>query len=334
MLLTRARFILCFSMLVASGSSASAALLVYEPFDYQAGSGLLDQNGGIGFAGDWTGRNNNDGAVPAGSTAIQAAGLSHPSNPGALPTQGGSVLINGSSGVAEPAREFSAAARAAIAGSSTTWVSFLAQRQGQTTDPNTTNLPNNPYPRGVNFSLFRTDLATNSEVAGFGNSSNATDNTWSIIPLGGGGNREGAYDPAGGVQGGGPVTPGAATFPWNELQWAVIRVDHFAGNDDIYMWLSPDPDVEPSILDADATILNTDTNAIDYANIGAMRPFVGSQQGTVGAANWRPAGVLALDEIRIGTTYADMTATSVIPEPASLVLLSLAAIAFGLRRHG
>src|SRR5690606_24400984 len=129
--------------------------------------------------------------------------------------------------------------------------------------------------------------------------------------------------------GGGPETPGAATYPWNELQWAVIRIDLQAGNDDIYMWLSPDPNVEPSTADADAMILSTDTNAIDYNDIGALRPFVGAVQGTVGADNWRPAGVLALDEIRIGTAFADMTATSVIPEPTSalLALLALAGLA-------
>ena len=320
--------------LCATVAPLHAALLVYEPFDYVAGSELTNLNGGEGFAGDWTGRNNSDGAVPATSTAIMGSSLAHPTHPGGLPTQGGSLLINGLSGTAEPAREFSAAARAAISSSSTTWVSFLAQRQGETTDPNTTNLPNNPYPRGVNVSFFRNDLATNSEVVGLGNSSNATDNTWSIIPLGGGGNREGSYDPAGGVQGGGSTTVGATTFPWENLQWAVFRIDHLAGNDNVYLWLSPDPTVEPSIASANATILSTDTNAIDYSNIGALRPFVGAQQGTVGAANWRPAGELVLDELRVGTTYADMTRTSVIPEPSSLALVSLTALALlsGRRR--
>lgn len=321
--LARCRFLVAavaVACTAVSLSTAQADLLVYEPFDYQEGAGLLGLDGGSGFGAAWTGRNNNAGAVPAGSTAVQASSLAHPSLPGSLPTQGGSMLINGLSGTAEPAREFSAGARASISAAPTLWISFLAQRQGETTDPATTNLPDNPYPRGVNMSLFRTDLATNSEVVGIGNSSNATDNTWSIIPEGGGGNREGAYNPPGGVVGGGPDTPGAATFPWNDLQWAVIRIDHQAGNDDIYMWLSPDPDVEPSIVDADAVILSTDANAIDYSDIGALRPFVGAQQGDVGQANWRPAGVLALDEIRIGTAFADMTATAVIPEPTSILL--------------
>lgn len=329
-------FLAASAMLVACGvNTVNAALLVYEPFNYQEGAGLLGLDDGIGFSGAWTGRNNNAAAVPAGSTAVQASSLAHPSLPGSLPTQGGSILINGLNGTAEPAREFSVEARASIAAAPTLWISFLAQRQGETTNPATTNLPGNPYPRGVNMSFFRTDLATNSEVVGFGNSSNATDNTWSIIPLGGGGNREGAYDPPGGAMGGGSDPPGAATFPWNDLQWAVIRIDLQAGNDDIYMWLSPDPNVEPSILDADATILSTDTNAIDYNNIGAMRPFVGNLQGTVDAAGWRPAGVLALDEIRIGTAFADMTATSVIPEPGTVLLSVLAMLGIAtVRRRG
>jgi hypothetical protein len=311
----------------------NAELLVYEPFNYLEGAGLLGLNDGIGFSGAWTGRNNNAAAVPAGSTAVQASSLAHPSLAGSLPTQGGSMLINGLSGTAEPAREFSVDARASISSASTLWISFLAQRQGETTDPSTTNLPGNPYPRGTNMSFFRTDLATNSEVVGFGNSSNAADNTWSIIPLGGGGNREGAYDPPGGIAGGLPENAGAATFPWDELQWAVIRIDNQAGNDNIYLWLSPDPSVEPSILDADATILAGDGNGIDYADLGALRPFVGATQGTAGAANWRPAGVLALDEIRVGTTYADMTATSVVPEPGTVILSLLAVICAGATRR-
>lgn len=322
------------ALLLPSTNDALAGLVVYEPFDYAPGAELTNLDGGGGFGGDWTGRENNDGNVPGGSTAVQAASLAHPTQPGDLPTAGGHVLITGEFGTSQPARDFGAVAKDALAASSTTWISFLAQRQGRVTDPMNTNWPDNPYPRGVNVSLFREDVAANDELVGVGNSSNAIDNTWSIIPNGSGSSREGAYDPPGGLVGGGPENMGAATFPWNELQWAVIRIDHTAGNDDIYLWLSPDPSTEPNTADADAAVLNTDDNAMEYGALGAIRPFIGNQSGTPGGADFRPFGVLALDEIRVGTAYADMTGTDVIPEPASLVLLVLSGLAAaGLRRR-
>jgi hypothetical protein len=319
---------------------ASAVLVAYEPFEYTAGSEILGLDGGGGFGAAWTGRVNNPANVPAGTSAVQAASMAHPTQPGDLPTIGGSMLLDatqpaGTTATTQPARDLSAQAKSILAAAPTTWFSFLAQRQGVATDPMISNLPNNPYPRGVNLSLFRQDVATDDELGGFGNSSNATDNTYSIIPDGGGSNREGAYDPPGGLVGGGPTNVGAATFPFQNLEWVVVRVDHLAGVDDIYMWLSPDPLSEPSTASADATILNTDANAFDYGNIGAIRAFVGNQAGTVNAANWRPAGAIQLDEIRLGTTYADMTSTSVVPEPASLALLVLGGLgALAYRRRG
>lgn len=301
----------------------SADLWVYEPFDYAEGSELTDLDGGGGFLGDWTGRGNNDGNVPAGSALLTDDSLDHPS--ASLPTQGNSVLITGEFGTTQPAREFSTAAKDALAAAPTTWISFLAERQGEVQDPPASG--DNPYPRGVNVSFFRQDLATDDELVGVGNSSDATDNTWSIIPDGSGSLREGAYDPAGGVTGGGPETPDADTYPWDELQWAVLRIDHQDGNDDIHLWLSPDPNVEPDVNDAVASISNTDDNAMDFAGLAAVRPFIGDASGG------RPFGVLALDELRVGTSYAAMSSTMVVPEPTGLMLATLAGLALVSRRR-
>lgn len=330
--------------------AANAALLVYEPFDYQAGSELYDQgtmtglNGGGGWAGAWTGRNGNTAAVPAGMTSIQASSLQHPTQPGDLPTSGGHVRINGSTTSTtstEPTRQFSATATATVAASSTLWYSFLAQRVGDAVDPASTNIANNanPYPRGVNASMFHGNATVASpaatEALGIGNSSNHINNTWSIVPNGAGGNTEGAYNPAGATPGltGAPTTPGATPFPFNDLQWVVVRLDlnGTSATDSAYMWLSPDPLVEPNIANAQAAILSSDTNSFNYDGIGSFRPFVGSQQGTAGMGNFRPAGGLLLDEVRIGTTYAAMTGTVVVPEPASLVMLVLGGLALALR---
>jgi MYXO-CTERM domain-containing protein len=117
----------------------------------------------------------------------------------------------------------------------------------------------------------------------------------------------------------------------------VLRIDHVGDAtvaDNAYLWLNPNPLVEPLIANADVTILSGDTNSRDLSNIDFVRPFVGNAQNTAltggfPATNWRPFGVLAVDEIRLGTTYADMSA---VPEPAALGLLALGGL-LRLRRR-
>ncbi|QEG35420.1 PEP-CTERM sorting domain-containing protein [Bythopirellula goksoeyrii] len=317
---------LAIALAVCVTRHADAELLVYEPFDYAATSELTNLNGGGGWGGDWTGRENMDSNVPANTAVIQGSSLAA----AGLTTIGGSLLIDATAGTSQPARSFGSYAISKIGGAgNTTWISFIAQRQGAT---DTSGWPDNPYPRGVNFSLFAS-LASDDELMGIGNSSSAADNTWSLIPDGGGGNREGAYDPAGGVAGGGPETPGAATFPWNDTHWAVLRIDHLAGMDDMRLWLSPDPNVVPLDADADITLLAGDSNNTDDMDaLEAVRAFVGAGRTSGGFP--QPTGVLALDEFRVGTTYADMTGTVVtVPEPSSLVLLGLGGLALIRRRR-
>lgn len=333
--LTRFLVISCCAAVFAAVmvSTASAVLLVYEPFDYDVDDQLYDPNtmtglnGGGGFDGAWNARAGTASNVPAGSNPVVAGSLAHPS--AALTTVGNSVVSTGESGNNQPARQLSSYAHDQLAASGTFWFSFLGQRQGAPQDPPA--FGDNPYPRGVNVSLFKTDLATDDELVGFGNSSNAEQNTWSIIPDGGGGNREGAYSPAGSLPGnGGPENAGAAPFPFQDTEWVVVRIDQVAGdnNDNIYLWLSPDPTSEPSTANADATILGTDTNGMfDYGDVGAIRPFLGNE------SSGRPFGVMQYDEIRLGTTYADMSARQVtVPEPASLLLLVLGGLAASFRR--
>lgn len=312
------RHFFCGALVLAGlATQASATLIAYEPFNYAAGSILNGQSGGAGFTAPWAPYLGNAANVPANpaSNAIVAGSLAGPAG---LPTLGNSALLSGEFGTLQIARAFPNISGAA---GTTTWFSFLGQRQGATS----TNVAGNPYPRGANVSLFDTDrITTPAQVSpnlperiAMGNSSNATANEWSIITEGNGGQRDGS---------------GTA---WSTLRWGVIKIEHNGDNtvpDNAYLFLDPDPNVEPTNAMAVASLVNgVDAAARDFSSIDFMRPFVGNTQGTVGNANHRPFAVLAVDEIRLGTTYADMRA---IPEPTTCLLLMLGGVALSCCRRG
>jgi hypothetical protein len=87
--------------------------------------------------------------------------------------------------------------------------------------------------------------------------------------------------------------------------------------------MNPTLGVEPSILAASAV-----TNAFDF-DFFRVRPFAGGN-----AAN-QPFAEMYFDEIRIGTTYADVTPFIPIPEPSSVALGLMGALGgyFFIRRR-
>jgi len=89
----------------------------------------------------------------------------------------------------------------------------------------------------------------------------------------------------------------------------VTRIDFNASNvtnENIYLWANPSLDSEPSIVDADATLL-------DYDNFSTWRLRI--LQG--GSA------VMDVDEIRLGGSWEDVTTDPAVPEPGSFSLLVL-----------
>ncbi len=263
---------------------AHAELLVYEPFDYPVGANILGQNGGGGFTGAWRGHEGDATNVPAGSFTVASGSLAHPT--ATLATTGNSAIASGEFGTLQPARDFN---NIVVGEGDTLWISYIGQRQGTALVP-PHEYGDNDYPRGVNVGVFNSEHPTREERVGIGNSSNAALNEWSIIP-----------------EGSSSLRLGGGT-PFNELAWAVLRID-FVGDDtvadDYYLWLNPDPAVEPTLETANVTILSDDTNSVDASDLDYLRPFIGNESSN------RPFGVLAFDEFRIGTTYADMSATEV-----------------------
>src|SRR5687767_11656380 len=117
------RFLAVLLVNFAFTAPASSELLVYEPFDYPAGSPLLGKTGGIGFTTAWESR-----TPPAitGASTIQSGSLTYST----LPTSGNSVLMTGMNGNEQIFRSH---VNVEGAGGTQTWISFIGQRLGAAT---------------------------------------------------------------------------------------------------------------------------------------------------------------------------------------------------------
>lgn len=274
----------------AVASPAAGVLLVHEPFDYPAGETIVGQNGGMGFTGAWR---DETVATPG---VIRAGSIAYPG----LPTTGNSLFMTGAGGNYSVFRNFTLIPGA---NGTTTWLSFLGQRTGEATSAA------NPYPRGVNVSFYSTpgqmarSQALNArEQFAIGNGSGATTNDWAFIGRGQVGNIV-------------PATTPPAPYGGAPPAFFVLRIDHKGGanpaaesaadGDDIYFWVNPSLATEPDIAAANGKRLGTEASTLDHAGIDYVRPFVGNPNG---AAN--PFGELLWDELRIGTTYGDVTGIS------------------------
>jgi hypothetical protein len=270
-------------------SQASASLLVYEGFDYTVGSSLINQNGGLGFVNSWQ-TNGSPSAAGSYSASILSGSLAYQDTKGnSLVTTGGKADITGLYGTAQPNRDFALQG----ADGTTLWMAYVGIRLGPTT--NNTGTPFNPYPRGVNVAFF----SNATEQVSIGNYSGAASNLWSLIPH----NTSSSNQPT--------------SFSYSNLALVVMRIDYKAGNDDAYLFVNPTLGIEPLIANADAKALGM----FDY-QINRVRPFAGAND----AGNSRPYGELYIDELRLGTTYRDVTPFVAVPEP-SVVALSLVGLA-------
>jgi hypothetical protein len=286
--------VLALASLVAMGLFAlpvCAELYVYEPFDYPAGEQLIGKNGGTGFTGAW--RNESI----ANSATIQAGSLSYPG----LPTTGNSVLMTGANGTnLEIFRNFN---NIEGADGTSTWISLIGQRTG----PSTTGA--NPYPRGVNISFYNTEgvASHGREQFAIGNSSGAATNDWAFIGHGQVANIVPSVNPPVPYGGGPPV-------------FVVVRIDHHGPpnldnptgqdlgySDDVYLFINPNLMVEPATSTANAQRLGGPATTFDYSGLDYFRPFVGNLSGA------SPYGELLWDELRIGSTYSDVTGTMAVP---------------------
>ena len=237
------------SLATAIVPRASAALLAYEGFDYTAGSSLVGQAGGIGFAAAW--------GASGGAATIQTPGMNYDS----LVTGGNGLFVSGASGTVSIFRDLSFTRGTE---GTTTWISMMHIRtgaQGGTFGPGGTP----SYLRPVNLAFFEAGSERFAVGEGTRNQAgNMDDDVFGYLVGGSVGNANTRW----------------TTAPIDQSNFALVRIDHGVGDvDTAYMWMNPALGSEPSILSADITT----TGDFDFNRI---RPFAGNpsaESGNIGA---------------------------------------------------
>ena len=307
-------------MLLSTAISAKAALLAYEPFDYSPGEPLIGQNGGMGFNSAWlynsSGHSNNQIVVSGSFSYTDQYGNQ-------LLTSGNRVHVTGDGtaegdntggvrGSGQPLRVFGFY-RGNSDVNETTWISLLALRTGLPLEYQYTPGSYLYYGRAASFQLFwqgdTNNTGQGSERLSIGRASQNAEAT-SLLPK----------DTWAALNRGAAGQTVVSQVPLTNLPcvFLLVRIDHVPGvnpgNDTAYIWINPPSLVtEPDISTANITISASQfaSNDRDY-NFDRIRLFGGGWNSTVGY------GSIQLDEIRIGTTFADVT--PLVPEPSVVVL--------------
>lgn len=296
--------------------SGFAVLIAYDGFDYTVGETIAGKNGGVGWGGPWlSGGNFVYGTNVAGS-------LSYTDSFGnTLITSGNSLLVGNwtLSAAATPSRTLGFFADTWGTGNpsnhlagGTYWIAFLAQRVG----PTKTDVP--PiWERQANLSLFANAPTNNQgqERLDIGRPNIHTVNptpydTWGVWHANG-------FNPPGT---GAAASFRASNYPLSNTLGAtlvVLRIDTdrvistaYPGGDKAYVWFNPaNLLAEPDISTADLVI----DGEVELSNVNQIRFHCNGWYQTYTNA------MLLVDELRIGTTFADVVP---VPEPASVALVA------------
>ena len=342
----------------AMASPASADLLVYEPFDY--GDAWLDgQGGALGTTGTWESNDTSvaegwrahprgqltgigvdaadpptmstfDGTVANLATLGGFAGMPGPEDRGLdYGTDTGSGRLNAAIGLAS-------SVTATFQPGTTTWISYVSVRawDRNVEQPNLV-LGTDPAPEG----------SRGDDYGGIG------ENGFSGFGTGGGPNRDnrtsvypmfydaGQYSNMQGPIGGNSYAANADTYvdATGSFVWQALDTNgDFGAPNIVVMKLEWDADGGKDIISLGRFL---EEDVLSEANFDAMI----ADKPNLSSANWDGANKPDLaqgdldtltfmgikffvDEVRIGTTFGDVTPAGVIPEPSSLVLLGLGLI--------
>ena len=285
-------------LILAGTTSGRATLVVYEGFDgYQVATTISGGTGGSGWSAAWaTGSGAFLGTNVAGSLGYTD------SFGNSLLTIGGSIEVGSPSGdsgtTASPNRtmpvNLSGGTGTTPGAGGTYWISFLYEKLNL--DPGT-----RPYLRQANFGLFQ----GTSERMAFGapNTSATVTNNISLW-----GNA--------GPSGSAPLQAEAYPITENTTFFMLMKVvtDGTTAADTAFVWVNwPDLLNEPD--NSTATLVNT---AVDLSGVNTLR-FQAGNMNANGSNAW-----FRVDELRVGTSFADV---SVVPEPGPVVLLALGSLA-------
>lgn len=274
--------------LIAQPGRIQAALLAYEPFTNAPGTALIGSAAGFGFDGAWQNYSSSQGVATNTATSLDYTDALNRQ----LATSGGAGFFQGltsANNSMQPIRLFSFSRGTNGTDGVTTWISFVAVRQGPSI------AGNNPYPRGANIPH---DLNTgNLQKLAIGNSSGAATNTVGLIPTGSAGNLK------------------RSEVPFSQTNFIVVRIDHVPGaNDNAYLFVNPTLGLEPSLAEADTNTLG----AFDFS-FDRVRVFAGGHNGSS-----QPYAEFIVDEYRLGETYQDVTPYVGAPPPPALAITNAA----------
>lgn len=281
------------SILFGAALRAQATLIAYEGFDYVAGTTVGTQTGGIGWTSAWSG-----GSAGNFMGTNTATGLGYTDAHGnALQTFGGSVIVGNPAGTtsttATPNRllpvNLSGGSGVTAGPGATTWISLLYKRLNFA-------LGTLPFSRQSTISLFE---GTGERVPiGSPNTTATVSNVFSV--WGTGAHNVGVPFQSSDY----PITSGTTFF-------VLIKVvtDGAPLADTAYVWVNwTNLTVEPDI--STATLVQ---NEVNLSSINTLRLQANNQN-----ANGSNA-VCQVDEIRVGTTFADVTPQVAAPsQPPSI----------------
>lgn len=288
-------------------SNALAQLIAYEGFNYSADTSVGSQSGGYGWGGTWAVIT--DAAAALGTN--QAGSLTY----GTLPTTGGRAVIGKpettTATTAQIQRQLPNTLTNILGGGGSIWISFLYQNL----NADQAGLPG--Y-RETGLRLMRGSTTNVSGVSGRNGTDMLDIGSPNTYPTAANFDRLAVF--SGGVYlDSGIATPRGAN-PANTV-FVVMRidVDNTTATDTAYTWFNS------SLLSQPTTGTALTWTTSDLGGINSLRFQAGNQNANGTNAVW------AVDEIRVGLTWADVI--SPIPEPTILSLAGVAGLALLLWRR-
>jgi hypothetical protein len=267
----------CMALLLLTGT-ARAALLAYEGFDYPTNTTIAGQSGGSLWTNAWA------SGTSQGLATNVAGSLGYTDAEGrSLQTSGGSLIIGNPVGTTSTTANPNRALNANLSGGTNTtagpgrtnWISFLYQRL---------NFVPGPYFRQANLGLYE----GGTDRGGVG-SPNTSSTNFHLLSLWGSGLHGNAFAFQSPDH---PITPGTTYF-------VLMRIvaDGTTNNDPCHVWFNwTNLLVEPSI--SSATLTNSEVN---FSGVNILRLQAGNANSNGSNAVWQA------DELRLGTTFADVT---------------------------